>query len=988
MRINRHLIGMLLIVILASLPGLSASGANVITLSPRLNADQAAAPTPAERAAARANIAAWMGGLAAEAPGTPTTSAQARLQTAQWTVMIYLAADNDLEEFGIGDVNEMEVVGSTTGVNVIVQMDRATGYDRSNGDWTDTRRLFIERDDDFDVINSEVVETIGETATGDPQTLVDFATWSMDTYPAQHYALILWDHGGSWLGIATDASADDDDLSMPELGDALAQITAANGGQPLDLIGFDACLMGELEVYSTVAPYAQVAVGAEESIPGFGWEYATPLQALARDPSLDAEALGRSFVDSFMDFYTEVVTYYDQFDLGAVRLGATEEVISALDGFVSTVEANPGAVLSAIGDARNNTIVFGGFDDPEYFDIWSAADLIQFMQLLGTFTTTHHLLDAAAAADVVVAAAEDMVIHHRANDGLAGAQGISIYFPRNELAYNQYGIGRRYQNENPGNLQVWQHFLDVFFGAATTTVSEAPQVNILGVYPEVASIYEPAVIQMDVSGQNLMDVSFGAMLQQEDGTQILVEYERLISRTTTVDGSEVTDWADGVTTRTYSWDTEIPIITDGQVETPALLIQNRNSPSSAVVDGQYIPADGDPVDAQLVYDLATSQVETVWGVRETPNGYVPFELAVNNGDQFQPYWLYLDAANNLQHTLADVTLTFGDDPFTFHLVPAPSGAYSLTIVAEDLAGTTASDSVEIQVNNTGLDPAQRGFTDPQFGLNFRYPAGWIEPRFIATDEGGRLFTGDPATGIVLSVLPYDGVSSAQDVAQQVIDSWNVLEDAALVDQQEVSLGTYNAYVVDYTYTLQGTQRAGVVLAIYAPERAIGYGFDVDAPADQVDAASTAFNVLVDSLNFFDTQATLGSSDWQVVEAANGLASYAVPAAWQPTQLEAWQIYSPAGYHHLLGLPGRAWAGPHQRDAGPAVLQPARTESQRAGRRGLRLGAVLHRGSAVDSGGLHLHQRQFGLGHQRSLLRDQRRPTGVHLLDRSAGSCLR
>ena len=169
MSINRHLIGMLLIVILASLPGLSASGASVATPSPRLNADQAAAPTPAERAAARDNIAAWMGGLAAEAPGTPTTSAQARLQTAQWTVMIYLAADNDLEEFGIGDVNEMEVVGSTTGVNVIVQMDRATGYDRSNGDWTDTRRLFIERDDDFDVINSEVVETIGETATGDPQ---------------------------------------------------------------------------------------------------------------------------------------------------------------------------------------------------------------------------------------------------------------------------------------------------------------------------------------------------------------------------------------------------------------------------------------------------------------------------------------------------------------------------------------------------------------------------------------------------------------------------------------------------------------------------------------------------------------------------------------------------------------------------------------------------------------------------------------------------
>ncbi len=67
-------------------------------------------------------------------------------------------------------------------------------------------------------MNSTVVEEIPEVNTGDPAALVDFTTWAMTSYPAERYALIIWDHGGSWLGVATDNSADNDDLTLPELG--------------------------------------------------------------------------------------------------------------------------------------------------------------------------------------------------------------------------------------------------------------------------------------------------------------------------------------------------------------------------------------------------------------------------------------------------------------------------------------------------------------------------------------------------------------------------------------------------------------------------------------------------------------------------------------------------------------------------------------------------------------------------------------------------
>ncbi len=867
-------------------PGSAGQAAGNARPALRLNTDRLAAPTPAERQASATNLNRWLDGLMANPAGRPTTSAEARQRQAQWTVMIYLAADNDLEEYGIGDVNEMEVVGSTTNVNVVVQMDRAPGYDSTNGNWTDARRLYITRDRDVDRINSEVVETLPETNTGDPAVLADFVTWTMDNFPAQRYALILWDHGGSWLGVATDSSSRDNDLSMPELDEALSRI-----GHPLDLIGFDACLMGGFEVYRTVAPYAEVAVAAEETIPGFGWEYATPLQALARNPGMDAEALGSNFVDAFVAFYTDVVTYYDAFDLGAVRLAEADQLASAIDSFVTSVRANPAAVLSAIADARNNTLMFGGFDDPQYFDIWSAADLAQFMRLLSTLTREQSV---AQAARNVVSAVEGMVINHLSSSSLAAATGMTIYFPRNLNAYTQYGFSDRFMEERPGGENLWPDFLDTFYGTATTTVPEAPQVRILGTFPAVASIHQPAAIQMEISGRDIVDVAFGAALKQADGTSILIEYQRLVSRTTTTSGEEVTDWADGVFTRTFNWDTEMPVISDGTVETPALLIQNRTNPGSAVVDGRFLPQSGDPVDAQLVYDLAAGTVKTVWGVRETANGYVPYELAINNGDQFQPYWLYLDADNNLQPRPADVTLTFGDAPFTYRLMPAPTGSYTITIVAENVTGATSRDSADINVNNTSLDPTQRGFTDPEFGLNFLYPATWIEPRFIPTDEGGRLFTGDPATGIVLSVLPYDGVRSAQDVAQQVINSWNALQDAQLVDQQPVTLGSYDAYVVDYTYKFNGEDRSGVVLAVYLPERRLGYGFDVDSPANQIDTATQAFQLLVNSVSFFDTQTELGESDWVTATLSGGQASFSVPAGWVEQRLENWSIYHAPG----------------------------------------------------------------------------------------------
>ncbi len=251
-------------------------------------------------------------GSAAALPGTQVT------HSAEWTILIYMAADNDLESFALADLNEMEYVGSSDAVNVVVQIDRAAQYDTSAGNWTDTRRFLITQDRQITNLASEPVQIIGETNTGDPTTLANFLTWGIITYPARHYALVIWDHGGSWQGVAWDVASDNDDLQLSELRAALEQATTQTGLDQLDLIGFDACLMGAFEVYQSIAPYAKYGVASAELVPGDGWDYLGLLQALNANPTMAGDELGRVIVDAFMAYYTDIVSDYSVYNLAVV----------------------------------------------------------------------------------------------------------------------------------------------------------------------------------------------------------------------------------------------------------------------------------------------------------------------------------------------------------------------------------------------------------------------------------------------------------------------------------------------------------------------------------------------------------------------------------------------------------------------------------------------------------------------------------------------
>ena len=77
----------------------------------------------------------------------------------------------------------------------------------------------------------------------------EFLAWGIETAPSEHYALVLWDHGSAWPQFGADFSHANDGLTLAELTTAIDR--GASAGKllgPLDLVGFDACLMATWEV--------------------------------------------------------------------------------------------------------------------------------------------------------------------------------------------------------------------------------------------------------------------------------------------------------------------------------------------------------------------------------------------------------------------------------------------------------------------------------------------------------------------------------------------------------------------------------------------------------------------------------------------------------------------------------------------------------------------------------------------------------------------
>ena len=240
----------------------------------------------------------------------------------EWSVFIFMNADNDLSQYSYLDLHEIESVGSTLDVDVIVELDTAQD--------TGSRRLHIAKDpkpyekwsvkdvENFDEsrIFSPIVESLPEINSGSKKAFEDFLNFAFQKYPAKHYAVIIWSHGMGWDahvseefkaepshldlsgvekplsddelekkrrdkskyhgGISFDESTTDGQahLFIPELRSVLSHMAGLYlNGEPIDVYGSDACLMQMVEVAYEFKKQVRYIVGSANMEGKMGWPY-------------------------------------------------------------------------------------------------------------------------------------------------------------------------------------------------------------------------------------------------------------------------------------------------------------------------------------------------------------------------------------------------------------------------------------------------------------------------------------------------------------------------------------------------------------------------------------------------------------------------------------------------------------------------------------------------------------------------------------------
>ncbi|MBR4424205.1 MAG: hypothetical protein IKS68_08265, partial [Mailhella sp.] len=241
---------------------------------------------------------------------------------AEWTLMVYMCGDNNLEQAAIMDMLEMEQ-SIPEGAEVIVLLDRSKGYTGILGDWSGARLYRVRRAQPFDIapaatmmggeipdaFASELLEDWGEVDMSDPATLTRFIKACAARFPAKRYALVPWNHGGGWKGLLQD-----EDAGRGAPGKGIMTIgefvrAASQGARDLprkrfDLVKFELCLMGQLDVMAETAQLADYAFASPPEEPGQGSDFLHIMPLFGQN--LSTADLAARMVDINIDYYTRL----------------------------------------------------------------------------------------------------------------------------------------------------------------------------------------------------------------------------------------------------------------------------------------------------------------------------------------------------------------------------------------------------------------------------------------------------------------------------------------------------------------------------------------------------------------------------------------------------------------------------------------------------------------------------------------------------------
>jgi hypothetical protein len=260
------------------------------------------------------------------------------------------------------------------------------------------------------------VTDIGNRNMVDPAQLNEFLSFAKQTVPAEHYVVVMWNHGNGYSGLLVD------ETSAPGAMMSLNQFaTALNGVGSLDIIAFDMCLMGGYETLTKIAGTASYAVFSESVVPGAGYPYDEIMRAFNSDPGMSSRNAAIMVADKFDASYagqrpSTTVSAYD--------LAGFASFEASLNNLAGSLKVNLPSLSSAIASSASHS---------QAFEVRPIKDLGNLLDSLSA-----RISDGGIATNInaVRAAAGAFRLQHHARNGsdpyasnVSRASGLSIVLP-------------------------------------------------------------------------------------------------------------------------------------------------------------------------------------------------------------------------------------------------------------------------------------------------------------------------------------------------------------------------------------------------------------------------------------------------------------------------------------------------------------------------------------------------------------------------------
>ncbi|MCF7792564.1 MAG: hypothetical protein K9N09_01845 [Candidatus Cloacimonetes bacterium] len=365
---------------------------------------------------------------------------------ADWTILVYMAADNGLNADALADIEEMMLGQFSDDVNVIVQIDESELSD----DPTAKRYKILPG-------TKTLISNLGEIDSGYYNNLTKFANWAFDKYPAEKKALFIWGHGNGWYNAYNKFCPDNDSNSAISVPDEEFKMAMQNINFHLDILVLDACNMLTMEVITEIFPYTDYIMGSEAAICPDGSPYDEFLTMWEDYESVDAlvQQMAVNFVNSYMPQGSQnpnSIPY--EIALGVVKTANFDDLVIALYDFVEDWLA---ASFDVFAQSRDEcAVVFNDLQaDVDIYDYFSIVkSTAQNDDLINSCTDILDLLDEIFIYDYYID------LHNPNGTQNYPAGRASIWFPTTQDTYDD--LLTEYQKLD-FSATGWQLFIGNYF---------------------------------------------------------------------------------------------------------------------------------------------------------------------------------------------------------------------------------------------------------------------------------------------------------------------------------------------------------------------------------------------------------------------------------------------------------------------------------------------------------------------------------------------